>query len=82
MNTIKEENRLRIKTAYNLCKFCIKFNTGGIKITDIFANVASFLGYSNLVAVSNIYYKEKKKDGNPVDESKMIQSSIDVAYEN
>lgn len=82
MSTIKEESRLRIEKAYTLSKFALKNKPKGKKVTEIFAEVAAELGYSQGAQVANIYYQNRKNDDEPVKRFKAEKKPNTPAYEN
>ena len=71
MSTIKEENRFRIELAYILTKFGLKYKAKDKKVTEVFADVATELGYSDGPQVANIYYEKRKTDAEPRGEQSM-----------
>lgn len=82
MSTIKEESKLRIDKVYYLCKFALKYKGKDKKVTEVFADVADHLGYSDYGQVGNIYYKMREEDPHPLPRSKAKKKLNTVAYEN
>lgn len=82
MKTIKEENEQRIKLAYALCKFGLKYKHETKNVTEVFSDVAGELGYARYAVVANIYYKGREEDPNPVERFKAVKNSKITADEN
>ena len=82
MNTLKEENELRISKAYDLSKFALRNKPRDKKVTEVFEEVARELGYMNPGRVANIYYESRKKDPDPVGKFKVKKKINIPSYEN
>lgn len=80
--SIKEENKFRIEVAYILTKFALKHKPKEKKVTEIFSEVATELGYSDGPQVANIYYEKRKTDAEPVKRFKAEKKPNTTAYEN